>query len=175
MRFCHFCDAMRLLSHTRFCSLHLLAVAPAITMISGKTISVEMLSHHVRAHCCAQQARTHKHTADPKPSCVARCSRDEQAGDFYEGMIAGDAGVTSVYSWSALSAPGVTAATKMRGASGGGDGVHVLTGPIYVTDAAGTPAAPGDVIKVDVLSLKPRLNPAGKSYGINAAAWCVLS
>jgi acetamidase/formamidase len=88
-------------------------------------------------------------------------------------MIQNDPGVTSVYSWSALSAPGVSAATKMRGASGGGDGVHILTGPIKVVDANGVPAAPGDVIKVDVLSLKPRLNPAGKSFGINAAAWCV--
>jgi acetamidase/formamidase len=116
-------------------------VAPALTVLSGKTVSVEMLSHH--------------------------------AGDFYTGMIKGDAGIESIYAWGINGVgtpPGMTAAADMRGASGGGDGVHILTGPISVSDANG-PALAGDVIKVDILSLKPRLNPAGKSYGINAAAW----
>ena len=30
---------------------------------------------------------------------------------------------------------------------------------------------PGDVIKIDILSLTPRPNPEGKTFGINAAAW----
>lgn len=53
-----------------------------------------------------------------------------------------------------------------RGATGGGDGVHVLTGPIYVEDAE-----PGDMIAVEIMDLYPRLNPDGKTYGSNAAAW----
>jgi acetamidase/formamidase len=55
---------------------------------------------------------------------------------------------------------------SQRGASGGGDGVHVLTGPIYVEDAE-----PGDMIAVEILDLEPRKNPEGKTYGSNAAAW----
>lgn len=57
--------------------------------------------------------------------------------------------------------------TKTRGANGAGDGVHVMTGPIYVCGAE-----PGDVLQVDVLDLTPRVNPStGKTYGSNAAAW----
>jgi acetamidase/formamidase len=43
----------------------------------------------------------------------------------------------------------------MRGAQGGGQGVHVMTGPIYVCGAE-----PGDVLQVDILELTPRKNPA---------------
>jgi acetamidase/formamidase len=49
----------------------------------------------------------------------------------------------------------------MRGKSGSGDGVHVMTGPIYVCGAE-----PGDVLQIDILDLKPRPNPStGKTYG----------
>lgn len=51
---------------------------------------------------------------------------------------------------------------NMRGKSGSGDGVHVLTGPIYVCGAE-----PGDVLQIDILDLKPRPNPStGKTYGM---------
>ena len=53
-----------------------------------------------------------------------------------------------------------------RGATGGGDGVHVLTGPIYVNGAM-----PGDLLKVEIRDLYPRENPEGKTYGSNAQAW----
>jgi len=52
----------------------------------------------------------------------------------------------------------------MRGMTGSGDGVHVMTGPIYVKDAE-----PGDVLKVEILKLYPRLNPKGESYGVNVS------
>lgn len=56
----------------------------------------------------------------------------------------------------------------MRGKTGTGDGVHVLTGPIYVCGAE-----PGDVLQIDILDLQPRVNPStGKTFGSNAAAWC---
>lgn len=43
----------------------------------------------------------------------------------------------------------------------------VLTGPIAVNGAQ-----PGDVLKVEILDLRPRVNPnTKKTYGINAAAW----
>jgi len=44
--------------------------------------------------------------------------------------------------------------------------VHILTGPIAVEGAE-----PGDVLKVEILDLYPRLNNQGQSYGVNAAAW----
>jgi hypothetical protein len=56
--------------------------------------------------------------------------------------------------------------TAMRGMTGSGDGVHILTGPIAVEGAE-----PGDVLKVEILDLYPRLNIKGESYGVNAAAW----
>lgn len=49
----------------------------------------------------------------------------------------------------------------MRGKSGSGDGVHVMTGPVYVCGSE-----PGDVLQIDILDLKPRANPStGKTYG----------
>ena len=94
-------------------------------------------------------------------------------GDFYDGMIAGDAGVQSVYNFHGAAVPGTsttpghTPSAAMRGATGNGDGVHILTGPIAIEGAM-----PGDVIAVTINDLRPRINPAtGKTYGINAAAW----
>lgn len=69
--------------------------------------------------------------------------------------------------------PGHTPASSMRGASGNGDGVHILTGPIYVTGAV-----PGDVIAVTIDNLQPRVNPAmNATFGINAAVrlWLLVS
>jgi hypothetical protein len=83
------------------------------------------------------------------------------ACDDWDKMIKGDAGLESVYTWNE-DGPNVA----YRGASGGGDGVHVLTGPIYVNDAE-----PGDILKVEILDLMPRLNSDGRAFGSNAAAW----
>jgi acetamidase/formamidase len=78
-------------------------------------------------------------------------------------MIKGDPGVEDIYEWTKDGQN-----VPMRGKSGVGDGVHVLTGPIYVCDAE-----PGDVLQIDILDLKPRKNPStGKTYGSNAAANC---
>ena len=76
-------------------------------------------------------------------------------------MIKGDAGMESIYTWSEH-----TKRESFRGASGGGDGVHVLTGPIAVDGAE-----PGDVLKVEIMDLRPRANPDGKTYGSNANAF----
>ena len=46
-----------------------------------------------------------------------------------------------------------------------GAGVYVLTGPIYVNGAM-----PGDLLKVEIQALYPRVNPEGKTYGSSAAA-----
>mmetsp|Transcript_42705 Transcript_42705/g.89221 ORF Transcript_42705/g.89221 Transcript_42705/m.89221 type:complete len:451 (+) Transcript_42705:114-1466(+) len=83
------------------------------------------------------------------------------ACDDYDKMIKGDEGMESIFEWT-TSVKGVS----RRGATGSGDGVHVLTGPIYVEDAQ-----PGDIISVEILDLQPRLNAEGKAYGSNAAAW----
>lgn len=76
-------------------------------------------------------------------------------------MIKGDDGMTSIYTWT-----NETVGEEFRGATGGGDGVHILTGPIFVNDAE-----PGDILKVEILDLVPRANPDGKTFGSNAAAW----
>ena len=83
------------------------------------------------------------------------------ACDDWDKMVAGDEGMESIFTWDE---DGKT--EPFRGASGGGDGVHVLTGPIYVNGAE-----PGDILKVEILDLAARVNPDGKAYGSNAAAW----
>ena len=83
------------------------------------------------------------------------------ACDDWDLMIKGDAGMESIYTWS-----NETKGEPYRGASGGGDGVHILTGPIFVEGAE-----PGDILKVEIIDLIPRANPNGKTYGSNAAAW----
>ena len=42
----------------------------------------------------------------------------------------------------------------------------MLTGPIFVEGAE-----PGDLLKVTIQDLQPRVNPEGKTYGSNANAW----
>ena len=83
------------------------------------------------------------------------------ACDDYDKMIKGDAGMESVFEWSDS-----VKAVSRRGANGSGDGVHVLTGPIYVNGAE-----PGDILSVEIVDLAPRPNAEGKTYGSNAAAW----
>ena len=61
----------------------------------------------------------------------------------WDKMIKGDQGMESIYTWNAEGAY-----EGYRGASGSGDGVHILTGPIYVNDAM-----PGDLLKVEILDL----------------------
>jgi acetamidase/formamidase len=54
--------------------------------------------------------------------------------------------------------------------AGGGAGVHILTGPIFVRGAE-----PGDILEVRILDMYPRpcANPEykGKAFGTNIAAW----
>lgn len=100
----------------------------------------------------------------------------QHAFDDHDRMIKGDAGAESVFEWS----PGYKAVNR-RGAgplnasifgrgAGEGFGVHICTGPIYVSGAE-----PGDVLEVQILDLRPRpcANPLfkGKAFGSNAAAW----
>jgi acetamidase/formamidase len=98
------------------------------------------------------------------------------ANDDASRMVEGDPGAESVFAWTA-EAKGVDrrgagpmdASIHGRGA-GEGFGVHILTGPIHVCGAA-----PGDILEVRILDMKPRPsgNPefAGKTFGSNAAAW----
>ena len=83
------------------------------------------------------------------------------ACDDWDNMIKGDAGMEDIYTWTED-----TVGEGYRGATGGGDGVHILTGPIYINGAE-----PGDILKVEILDLVPRANPDGKTFGSNAAAW----
>eukprot|EP00798_Chlamydomonas_sp_ICE-L_P011200 gene11200-18818_t len=84
-----------------------------------------------------------------------------QSGDYYDGMIKGDKAMEKIFAWDNTSAR-----INVRGASGFGDGAHILTGPIYVCGAE-----EGDIIQIDILDLQPRVNPnTGKTFGSNGAA-----
>ena len=114
---------------------------PVLTVASGDEIVVEMATHH--------------------------------ACDDYDKMIKGDPGMEDIYLWGNVeNDDGNDNPIKneaYRGARGAGDGVHILTGPIFVEEAK-----PGDILKVDILDLQPRKNPeTGRVFGSNAAAWYV--
>jgi acetamidase/formamidase len=83
------------------------------------------------------------------------------ACDDWDKMIKGDVGMEDIYTWN-----NETIGEGFRGATGGGDGVHILTGPIFVEGAE-----PGEILKVEIMDLVPRVHPDGKTYGSNAAAW----
>jgi acetamidase/formamidase len=113
---------------------------PVVELVSGDYVTLECLTH--------------------------------QAGDDPRRMINGDAGIESVYRWTRGQK-----AVERRGAGpmdapnghGGGQGVHILTGPVWVKDAA-----PGDVLEVRILDMYPRpcANPeySGRAFGTNLAA-----
>ena len=118
--------------------------APQAVVQSGDFVTLETLTHH--------------------------------ANDDAERMVKGDPGAESVFKWEKndkgvdrRGAGPMDASIYGRGA-GEGFGVHVLTGPVYVCGAE-----PGDVLEVRILDMYPRPsgNPkyAGKTYGVNAAAW----
>jgi acetamidase/formamidase/AraC-like DNA-binding protein len=100
----------------------------------------------------------------------------QHASDDPERMIAGDIGAESVFGWTPekknvnrRGAGPLDASIYGRGA-GEGFGVHVCTGPIYVSNAQ-----PGDVLEVRILDIEPRpsANPKfdGRVFGSSAAAW----
>ena len=100
----------------------------------------------------------------------------QHSADDWDRMVAGDAGVESVFGWTAerknvdrRGAGPMNASVFGRGA-GEGFGVHICTGPIYVRGAE-----PGDVIEVEIIDIRPRpsRNPlyAGKAFASNASAW----
>jgi Acetamidase/Formamidase family len=79
------------------------------------------------------------------------------ACDDYDKMILGDTGLEEIYTWNSAGQ-----VEDYRGATGKGDGVHILTGPIYVNGAE-----PGDILKVEILDLEPRANSEGKTFGVS--------
>lgn len=95
-----------------------------------------------------------------------------QAGDDPARMISGDRGIESVYHWTRdqknVKRRGAGPMNAANGA-GGGQGVHILTGPVRVQGAL-----PGDVLEVRILDMYPRpcANPeyAGRTFGTNLAA-----
>lgn len=96
-----------------------------------------------------------------------------QAGDDPERMINGDPGAESVYHWTKdqknVNRRGAGPMDAPNGA-GGGEGVHILTGPIFVRGAQ-----PGDILEVRILDMYPRpcANPdyKNRAFGTNLAAW----
>lgn len=96
-----------------------------------------------------------------------------QAGDDPERMIKGDPGAESVYYWTKdkknVNRRGAGPMDAPQG-PGGGQGVHIMTGPIAIRGAR-----EGDILEVRVLDMYPRpcANPKykGKTFGTNIAAW----
>lgn len=119
------------------------SLPPKVEVDSGDIVTIETLTHH--------------------------------AADDLERMVQGDEGAESVYLWT-KDAKGVdrrgagsTDPAVYKKGSGEGQGVHIMTGPVYVRGAE-----PGDILEVRILDVKPRpsANPEfkGKSFGSNAAA-----
>jgi acetamidase/formamidase len=87
-------------------------------------------------------------------------------------MFKGDPGAESVYAWTkdhkAVNRRGAGPMDAPNGA-GGGQGVHIMTGPISIRDAK-----EGDILEVRIIDMYPRpcANPAhkGKAFGTNIAA-----
>ena len=98
------------------------------------------------------------------------------ANDDAERMIKGDPGAESVYFWDRQRkgvdrrGAGPMQPTLFGRGAGEGLGVHICTGPVAVRGAA-----PGDILEVRIIDVRPRpcANPQykGKSFGSNAAAW----
>lgn len=119
-------------------------IKPVLAVRSGDIVTIETLSQH--------------------------------AADDCERMIDGDPGAQSVFHWTRdtknvdrRGAGPMDASIFGRGA-GEGFGVHICTGPVYVTDAE-----PGDVLEIRILDIRPRpsCHPThlGKHFGSNAATW----
>ncbi|MDO8825774.1 acetamidase/formamidase family protein [Methylophaga sp.] len=119
-------------------------IKPVLTIRSGDIVTIETLSQH--------------------------------ASDDCERMIDGDPGAQSVFHWThnaknvdRRGAGPMDASIFGRGA-GEGFGVHICTGPVYVTDAE-----PGDVLEIRILDIQPRTSCSpehqGKHFGSNAATW----
>jgi len=113
---------------------------PVVEVESGDYVTIETLTHH--------------------------------ANDDAERMVKGDAGAESVFHWDSK-----RKGVNRRGAgpmdakvgAGGGEGVHICTGPVYIKGAE-----PGDILEVRIIDCVPRpsANPLykGRSFGSNAAA-----
>jgi len=137
----HFLPASNLSVHWGFFSRNL---KPVLAVSSGDTLTIETLTQH--------------------------------ANDDAERMVQGDPGAESVFKWTATEkgidrrgAGPMDASIFGRGA-GEGFGVHICTGPVYVTGAE-----PGDVLEVRILDILPRASchpqHRGKLFGSNAATW----
>jgi acetamidase/formamidase len=113
---------------------------PVVSIESGDFVTIETLTHH--------------------------------ANDDAERMVNGDAGAESVFLWTAdkkgVNRRGAGPMDAKVGA-GGGQGVHICTGPVYVKGAE-----KGDILEVRIVDVVPRPsgNSAykGKTFGSNAAA-----
>eukprot|EP00897_Mesotaenium_endlicherianum_P005486 jgi/Mesen1/4966/ME000248S04250 len=80
------------------------------------------------------------------------------AGADYSKIIKGDKGLEGIFKWGTGKTAGTKSVPKPPGS-----GSHIVTGPIEVCGAE-----VGDVIQVDILSMKPRPNPrTKKTYGVN--------
>jgi acetamidase/formamidase/AraC-like DNA-binding protein len=117
---------------------------PVLTIRSGDVVTIETLTQH--------------------------------ASDDWTRMVANDPGAESVFHWTKeekkvdrRGAGPMDASICGRGA-GEGFGVHICTGPVYISDAE-----PGDVLEIRIVDIRPRPSNhpdhLGRCYGSNAASW----
>lgn len=149
--------------------LLLLLIVNVVVDHPSHTVLVDA-SHTVDAHLQLSSANVHwgyfsstltPALVIPSDTVVQVEMATHHACDDWDKMIKDDPGMEDIFTWNRSGAR-----ENVRGATGGGDGVHILTGPIYVENAE-----PGDILQVEILDLVPRRNSQGKTYGSNAAAW----
>ncbi|GAQ78330.1 acetamidase/formamidase [Klebsormidium nitens] len=88
---------------------------------------------------------------------VAECVSTNANSD-YAKMVKGDPGVEDIFYWP-NGVPRLNKSTPQYPNSGG----HFLTGPVRICGAL-----PGDVLKIEILDVKPRVNPStGRTFGAN--------
>ena len=102
--------------------------------------------------------------AQASDGCDTLCCADMQAtqhgGDDYNRIVRGDPGIESIYNWTSA---GPTVA--FRGATGKGDGVHILTGhsPAHMIDISSLPHFYYLIVTAPpcITQLKCKLGPPG--------------
>ena len=115
-------------------------IPPILKIDPGDVVTIEVLTHH--------------------------------AGDAYDLMIKGDKNMEEIYEWTnikkTINRRGMGDINDKSIGPGKGQGVHLITGPVYINGAK-----PGDILKVEILDIYPRPSPnKNKYYGSNlAASW----
>ncbi|MFD1330799.1 acetamidase/formamidase family protein [Methylopila musalis] len=154
-------------------------VTPALAQATAAKAPAQRTHHYLPANADTVHWGYFSKTLKPRVECdsgdiVTIETLTHHACDDRERMVEGDEGAESVFLWTKdkkgvdRRGAGPTDPKVYKKGSGEGQGVHVMTGPVYVRGAE-----PGDVLEVRILDCAPRPSAKfpGKSFGSNAAAW----